>query len=284
MKLRTEIGVVCALLAVGLGLHTLGSRTLNSERNARQQDNGLNVALPVPVQLLLAGNDRYLAANINVFRTMMMDNARPDAATVATQARLQTSAAFFNPAHEDNYYIAAATLSWQDQVPAAQQVLKAAADARPTDLYPLFFYGFNQRWFLQDAAGAALAIEQAALRAEGNNRLSLQAMAARWYEKMDNSREALNIVSAMAKQARHPGLKEFLQQRAQRIEGLIALKEAVEQYRSQHGQAPRELADLLRAGILKKLPEDPTGLGFGLNKDGQPVLLTQQPSTSAKQQ
>lgn len=273
MKLRKEVLAICALLAVGLGLHTAGSRTLNTERKARPQDNGLNVALPVPVQLLLAGNDRYLAANINVFRTMMMDNAHPDVATVATQARLQTIAAFFNPAHEDNYYIAAATLSWQNQVPAAQRVLKASADSRPADIYPLFFYGFNQRMFLQDTLGGAQAIEQAALRAKGNNRLSLQAMAARWYEKMDNSREALNMVSAMAKQTRHPGLKEFLQQRALRLEGLVALKEAVVQYRTQQGRSPVDLADLLRTGILKKLPEDPTGQGYGLDKEGQVILL-----------
>jgi hypothetical protein len=71
------------------------------------------------------------------------------------QARLQRDIAWFNPAHEDNYYIAAAILPWNGQVDAAQYVLRKASDARTFDWYPLFHYGFLFYHFRKDPATGA---------------------------------------------------------------------------------------------------------------------------------
>lgn len=276
MQVRQAV-LIIAVIAAGILLHTLGSQTLNEKRVARSGDMGLVVAMPVPVQLLMAGGDRYLAANVNVFRALMVDSANPDKAIVATQAKVQSAAAVFNPAHEDNYYLAAATLSWQGEVSSAQQILQSATMVRPHDMYPPFFYGFNQRWFLHDVIGGAKSIEQAAERTEGGNRQALQAMAARWYAKLDDSQEARNIVNAMVARTRDPALRMFLQRQAGRIEGLIVLKKAVAMFREKFSRAPTSLDELQKKNILDQLPVDPTGQGYGLDASGQPVFLAVQP-------
>ena len=43
---------------------------------------------------------------------------------------------WLNPAHEDNYYVATATLPWNGQVDAAQMILRRATLARQKDSQP----------------------------------------------------------------------------------------------------------------------------------------------------
>ncbi|WP_353325355.1 hypothetical protein [Chitiniphilus shinanonensis] len=228
------------------------------------------------MQLAMAGGDRYLAANLNVFRAIMVTTKNPDPDTVSVQAQLQEQASWFNPAHEDNYYLAAATLAWQGETEAAQVILRNATAGRRADMYPPFFYGFNQQYFFGDYAGAAASIRIAAGRVEGNNKLALQAMAARWAENMDDPKQALSILRAMASQTAHVGLRGYLQSRAARVEGLLALRSAAERYQKRTGLSLHNLRDLVPTDIAE-LPTDPTNLGYAVNPQGVPILVTRQP-------
>ncbi|QLG89667.1 hypothetical protein HQ393_16210 [Chitinibacter bivalviorum] len=266
-----ELICIITLLAIGLLLHSIGSVHLNQHRSVKTQDDNLTIAMPVEVQLLTSAGDRYLAANINVFRAIMV-SYQPDQITVNTQAKLQTEAATFNPAHEDNYYLAAATLSWQNAVPAAQQVLKRAMDHRQFDLYPPFYYGFNLRYFLHDTIGGARYIEEAAKRTNGGNQQALFAIAARWYEKAPDTQEAINIVRAMHKQSRDPALRKYLEQRISRLEGLATLKIAATQFIKLKKKPAKELSDFVNSGLLESIPLDPTGLGYEIDQQGTPIL------------
>ncbi|TJZ77398.1 hypothetical protein [Chitiniphilus eburneus] len=271
LAITIGLGVACLGGYIAYGLHW-------SPRAEQERDEGtLRVALPVPVQLVMTGGDRYLAANLNVFRAIMVTTKNPDPETVAVQAQLQQQASWFNPAHEDNYYLAAATLAWQGEAQAAQIVLHNATGGRPADMYPPFFYGFNQQYFFGDYAGAATSIRTAAERVEGNNKLALQAMAARWAENMDNPKQALNILHAMASQTAHAGLRGYLQSRAARVEGLLALRAAAESYRKRKGQPIHSLNDLVPSE-LAELPADPTNLGYAVNLQGVPILVTRRPA------
>ncbi|MBS1156457.1 MAG: hypothetical protein H6R07_2381 [Proteobacteria bacterium] len=259
------------------GLYVTGVQMLSAQRQAKEFDDRLRVALPVPVQLVLSGGDRFLAANINVFRAMMVNTRSVDDATVEVQAQLQTDAARFNPGHEDNYYIAAATLAWQGQLGAAQDVLFRAMAGRPTDIYPPFFYGFNKQYFEGDYLGAARAIEEAARRTSGANSAALQAMAARWHEKGKDTGLALATLRAMAAKTKDPGLRHYIESRAQRLEQLLMLREAARRYRERENKPIADLADLVRSGDLQQLPQDPTGLGYMLDAQGTPVLAGAKP-------
>lgn len=232
----------------------------------------LRVRLPLPVQLAYAGGDPYLAANLNVFRSLMVDARITEGETYRVQGQLQADASFFNPHHEDNYYVAAAILPWNGQLEAAQRVLLRAAQSREWDMWPAFFYAFNAMYFEHDMARAGHWAEVAAERNPGNAG-ALRDMAAKWYERGDDPQMALNILKAMREQSRDENFRALLQTRIARLEGLQALRAAASAYRAEHAAPPAQLDELLGYGGLQALPQDPLQLGYALSAEGEPVLV-----------
>ena len=215
--------LACALLAwlVFAG----ASQALRETERLEKQTELLRVRLPLPVQIAYSGGDAFLAANINVFRGMMVDAKVSEPETYRIQAQLQADAAWLNPWHEDNYYVGAAILPWNGQVDAAQYVLKQASMARAWDMWPPFFYAFNAMYFEHDMNQAGEWAELAAQR-HPTNAGALRDMAAKWYERGDDPVFALGILNAMHEQSRDDNFRRLLEARMQRLEGLRAEGEA----------------------------------------------------------
>lgn len=232
----------------------------------------LRVRMPLLVQLAYAAGDPYLAANINVFRSLMVDSRITEGETYRIQAQLQVDASLFNPRHEDNYYVSAAILPWNGQAPAAQEILLRAAQSRQWDMWPAFFYAFNAMYFERDMAKAGQWAEVAAQRYPPNA-AALRDMAAKWYERGDDPAVALGILKAMHEQSRDGNFRLLLEARMQRLEGLQVLRRAAQAYRAAHGAAPARLEGLLGYAGLAQLPQDPLQLGYVLDAAGQPQLV-----------
>ncbi|PNG04676.1 hypothetical protein CXL00_13455 [Stutzerimonas stutzeri] len=231
----------------------------------------LRVRMPVPVQLTYSAGDRFLAANLNVFRSLMVTASVTEQETYRIQGQLQTDAAFFNPRHEDNYYVGAAILPWNGQVAAAQDVLLKAAKSRHWDMWPAFYYAFNAMYFERNMNKAGHWAEVAAKR-HPRNAPALRDMAAKWYERGDDPEAALDILVAMHNQSADENFRALLTARIVRLRGLQALREAASAYHQHHLHAPSRLEDLIGYAGLKALPEDPLQLGYLLSDEGQPLL------------
>ena len=262
-----------ALLAFGAYLFSLSHLSIGARPKASPE---LLTSMPWAVQLLFAGGDRYLAANLNGFRALVTTTVNMDADDYRVLARVQTDLSRLNPRHEDNYYIATAILPWAGEVDAAQFVLQRAGETRPKDWLPYFHYGFNRYHFFRDTGGAAGALQQAipAARAGGDEQsvIALQMLALRWTERGYSTQAAAGVVAAMAETSPAGAVKNYLQKRAGRLQALDALQLAVERYRQQRNKAPNRLEDLLEAGVLDRIPVDPFGVGFTLDESGAPVL------------
>lgn len=231
----------------------------------------IDVTFPAAIQLFMAGGDRYLAANIAVMRAMMLAPKETDKSAPAL-ARLHQDAALFNPAHEDNYYIAEATLPWAGQGVAANMVLWKAFSARPYDFYPAFLLGFNSMYFDKDFHRAGELYALAAGRMpDPQQKEALLALSARIYEKGDNPDVAIAVIKVMQQGARNPQLKEYFQLRIQRLELLKQLRSAEQEYIKRFGRSLTKLDELVSSGVLKELPEDPLGVGFEI-RHGKPAL------------
>jgi len=135
--MRTLLALVIMLLAwaafAGTGL------LLRDHTRPEARAEVLRVRMPIPVQLTYSAGDPFLAANLNVFRSLMVAASVTEQETYRIQGQLQTDAAFFNPRHEDNYYVGAAILPWNGQVAAAQDVLLKAAQSRECDMAARFY-------------------------------------------------------------------------------------------------------------------------------------------------
>ncbi|WP_432723356.1 hypothetical protein R0381_001148 [Jeongeupia wiesaeckerbachi] len=241
---------------------------------ARQQprervETTLNFALPPALSIFAFAGDRYLAANYEVFRAVTVGTQSLDKATLRSLAVVQENASLLNSFNEDNYYTAAAILSWNGEYATAQRVLMRAGVARWNDPLPMFFHGFNQYYFEQKYLDAAADLRVAAERSEGVNRRALTNIAAKWVEKSDQFDSAIAVVTAMRDQTRQEDMKRTLQARLDRLYAMKLLASAVATYREKTGRAPSSLAELVDAGQLKSIPADPLGKVFVLNGAGK---------------
>ncbi len=260
------------IVIMGASLFLLATEKLTAHRRGFPSAE-LQVVLPRFIQVAMTGGDRYLAANMAVLRSLHNPLWAETYDHFTVQARLQLDAAWLNPRHEDNYYVAAALLSWSGHTEEADYVLDQAARSRPFDMLPPLYLGFNHFYFNRDSALGAKWMYEAARRADSEqNRISLTRIASRWAERGQDVEDALRMVEAMIQQARGLALKRYLEARAERLRHLIVLKEAARDYRKRTGKKLLVLDDLVKSGALAQLPTDPQGLGFALDAAGEPVL------------
>lgn len=255
----------------------------NAHRRAPQSlQDELDIIPPLLVQLALAAGDRFLAANINTWRATMVSSANLPPATIKGLARLQTDASWFNPGQEDNYYTATAILPWEGEVQATQTILARAEKGRPNDLYPAFYFGFNQIHFLGDGRGAAQAAIRAAERADDEaSKDALRAIAARWSEKGEDLGVSIRLLRGMAENTKDYGLRHQLLNRAASLEGLKLLREAAQKFTDERGEKPKVLDDLVFFNYLAAIPSDPLRRGYRL-ENGQPEFRAQNGNEGAR--
>jgi tetratricopeptide (TPR) repeat protein len=230
----------------------------------------LLVTLPIVAQVVLAGGDRYLAANLATFRALVASTEAMNADDFALQAKIQADAAWLNPAQEDNYYIAAAVLPWYGQLEASQYVLRRASDARPFDWQPPFYYAFNVFYFLKDPAEGARWLRKAAEHTDVEDHvLAFQQIAAVWAAKGPDLEAAIKFHRDLIKATKHREFAAFLEKRVMRLENFLQIEKAVASYRQNSGSVPADVEELVRSGTLSAIPVDPFGLRYVLDADGR---------------
>lgn len=233
----------------------------------------LEVVLPLFAQVLMTGGDRYLAANLGAIRALVTETQKMQRADYALLGRLQNDVSWLNPAHEDNYYIAAAILPWEGELDNAQSILARATKARVFDYQPPFFYAFNQMHFAGDGLSAARWLRDAAVHLpDPQERLTLENLAARWAERSQDLKTAIQIVDAMAANAQRGDFAKYLRMRSDRMRMLLTLRDAAETYRAKLGRPITSIDDLMTARLIPELPRDPLGIGFTVNSEGIPIM------------
>lgn len=238
----------------------------------------MQVALPLFVQVFMAMGDRNLAANVAAIRALVVapEKMRPEEFRIL--AKVQEDVSWLNPGHEDNYYIAFAILPQYGEVDSAQTILARASRVRFFDYQPSFFYAFNQWYFKHDPAGASAWMREAAEKLpDPDQRLTMQNMAARWMDKVQDTELAIRVVEAMAKEARRKDFRAYLELRVVRLRQLHQLRTAAVAYRERFGKPLANLQELVSSGILAELPTDPFGFGFGFDQQGEIMLRTSPP-------
>lgn len=270
-------GKAWAALAAAAALYALSVAQV-SPLLRKNTDASMQVRLPPFVQVLLAGGDRYLAADINVLRSLVVEVGRATPQQYRVQAFLQADASWFNPRHEDNYYLANGTLSWSGQADAALYILQRASASRPFDWQPDFFRAAVLYMVKHDTLTAADILRQLAARVdEPGQKEFFASVAAVWYQRGYEPAQALLIIEGMAQRETSPRLKRNLQLQAQHLGGLVALQTAAQRYVQRYGHAPSSLEELRDRHLIAVLPSDPFGVGYTLSPEGVPVFNSQVP-------
>lgn len=222
------------------------------------------VVISAPIQLLLAGGDRFLAASLEAIRLAATGSPSLTAGTddAVFRIRAHRVVAQLNPCYEDNYYIGNALLSWGGAPDEGSDLLRRAMACRGWDELPPFFYGFNELFFHRNAAEARRAFEIAAQRSTSNaaafRRIAIMIAA----DQFDDKRHALDYLQRERDGASDPRLREMLDRRVERLKGLLVLQEAQRRYEVQFQRALADPAALITSGLIDAFPVDPLGIGY----------------------
>jgi hypothetical protein len=248
-----------ALLAY-LAFATSGTAISNSRQKSTQVAE--SVVLPATLQTILYLGDRYLAANIETTRVLLAGEDIVSGNDQDYLYRIHYVVSQLNPCHEDNYYVANALLGWGGNVDAALDILQVATECRFWDEVPPFFLGHNLYFFKYQYKAAKDSLFLAAERSP-ENRVALQRFGVMVEaEGMPDARVAKDYLVAQQEQARDKGLKDMLEMRIRRLDGLIVLRDAQAAYVKKTGQALEDPQLLITEGYLRAFPMDPLKLGY----------------------
>ena len=257
---RDTIALLVVASVAYIGFAMSATVLSESRRNAIQVPD--SVVLPATFQTVMYLGDRYLAANVETTRVLMAGEEIVRGTDQDYLYRIHTVVSNLNACHEDNYYVANALLSWGGNVDAALEILRIATQCRFWDEVPPFFLGYNLYFFKYQHKAAKDAMFLAAERA-GENRVGLQKFGLMIEaEGMPDARAARAYLIAQKEQARDKKLKDMVDLRIRRLDGLIALREAQGAYEKRSGRPLEDPHELLSKGYLATFPLDPLNLGY----------------------
>lgn len=171
-----------------------------------------------------------------------------------------------DPYNMDGYYFAQAILVWDvKQYKLANDLLEYGMKYRTWDWYLPFFAGFNYAYFLKDYPHAAQMYMHAG---ELSGNAMYESLAGRYLQQAGQTQLAIGYLSMMEKGARDPAIRKSFQTRLRAFQGVRAIEQARDRYRTDRGALPGRLDDLVAGGYLKRLPVDPYGGTFYLEPDG----------------
>jgi hypothetical protein len=168
----------------------------------------------------------------------------------------------------DPYVFAEMTLAWQaGMLEEANQLLHKATVNRPEDYRPPYFIGFNHFYFKKDAVKAAPHFRAAAMAPGAPD--YIKGLAARVSLYGRQTALGISFLEDLMKETQDPKLVAYLQKRLTALQMLGYLEQKVLEFKKRNGELPKSLADLVAAGLIPSIPEDPYGGTFTLLENGR---------------
>jgi len=235
------------------------------------------------------GNDPFLLAAVSRrpalsfgFRNLLADIAWLDAVQVSGNRRMTRddyerlsgllyTMIRFDPRFLVPYLLGGIVLGDSpDHSGAALDFLARGSRQFPAEwLFP-FYTGYIQYFSLGNPEEGGMALLRAARIPDSPAFLPL--LASRMLSEGHRPATALAFLKEMSERETDPRRKASLQERIRQVEverDLQSLERAIAEYTSQIGTPPGKLADLVRSGVLLRIPEEPFGGKYLLMPDGQ---------------
>jgi len=177
----------------------------------------------------------------------------------------------FDPKFDIPYLLGGLVLGEsQDHAKKALEVFERGKREYPADWRFPFYIGYTNYFSLGETEAAGKAMAEAA-RLSGSPAY-LPGLASRMLSEAREPGAALAMLETIVRQEGDPSRRAVLERRIREVtveRDLLALERAVESYREKMGAAPRALSDLVRAGILSGIPEEPNGGRYLMEPGGK---------------
>jgi len=156
-----------------------------------------------------------------------------------------------------------------DHAGAALALLARGEKQFPLEWRFPFYTGYVQYFSLGNPEEGGVALLRAA-RIPGSPEY-FPLLASRMLSEGHRPATALAFLQGMVERETDPRQKAILEERIRRViveRDLQSMEAAIAEYASRFGTPPRRLADLVRSGILARIPEEPYGGRYLMTPDG----------------
>ncbi len=156
-----------------------------------------------------------------------------------------------------------------EHVPEALDILDRGRKSHPDDWRFPFYIGYTRYFSLGDPLEGARALEAAA-RIPGSPPY-LPLLASRMYSEGRAPETALAFLAGMIRAETDPARLEILRTRVREViveRDVQILERAVAAYRARTGSLPAAFPDLVREGLIGRIPDEPHGGSYILSPDG----------------
>ncbi|MEK6724961.1 MAG: hypothetical protein AABY54_00200 [Deltaproteobacteria bacterium] len=229
--------------------------------------------LPPLVVKFMAFEFKSIAADLHYVRASQFYGGRVDRLAEATRddwAWLYTNlwlATELDPYFQDPYYLGNAFLTWDAGLYVqANKLLQKGMDARTWDWTLPFYIGFNKFYFLNENKEAADYLLKAYERPGAIP--YLPNLAARLYQREGRTEAALAFLVNFWENERDQKQKKAYEIRIDAFRKILSLEKAAALYKERNGKQPEKLEELVKAGLIKEIPQDPYGGTFYIRGDG----------------
>ncbi len=173
-----------------------------------------------------------------------------------------------DPYNMDCYYFAQGTLSWiKPAIPVLNRLLKKGFKHRTWDWYLPFFIGANYYFQLKDPVHAAKYMKQAA-RLNTKSPV-LATLTARMLYQGNRTQAGILYLKSLIPETSNPVFKKQFEKRLNALEAIFFLEQGVKKYQQKFSITPKNIDEIVKAGIIDRVPSDPYGGQFYITSDGK---------------
>ena len=263
-----------SLLALFLATYAFFACQLKVEREKFMQASFVDYTLPSEFTGPLSLEFKGLASDFLLFKFMTFIGGRvkelrnfDDQYWTYITETLETITDL-DPYFWDAYLFAEMLLTWQaGKYEAANKLLLKARQYRTDDYRVPYYLGFNYFYFMKDNVNGAKYLMEAS-RLPGSH-YWLASLAARLSAYASQHRIAIVFLKEMIGETKDERIIGEYMLRLKALEILDMLERKVTEYQETHEGMPSSLTELVTAGLIESIPEDPYGGEFVLREDGR---------------
>jgi tetratricopeptide (TPR) repeat protein len=197
----------------------------------------------------------YLLLKASVFMGGVYETKRSDLITVAS---LFEQSIHLDPCFFQTCYFAQNLLAWRKGMTRkAIGMLELSRKHRTWDWEPSTFIGFDYFYFLKDNIAASKYFMEAAKFSEAP--LFYGIFGARLAQRGGQTEAAIEFLKLIHDKTENEENRKQIMLRIKALQGVKVLEDAIEIFYKKFERYPDEIKELVRAGILEKLPSNPYG-------------------------
>lgn len=271
--MRRALPVV--LLVILLPFHILGLQAVTKEWKSLPKSEDTAYVIPSPILKVMSLEFKGLTSDIMFLRAIVFFGGLLERGNIQETKKWEwrwihdtlNASTDLDPYFYDPYYFGEAQLTWgPNMIREVNVMLDKGIRHREWDWMLPFFVGFNHFYFLQENDKASDYLMEASKRPGASSQLA--SLAIRLAYKGRRTENAIVFIEQMLKEEKNESVRKDFETRLEALKGILLLERAVGVYKDKFGIALFSLKDLITAGIIAQLPEDPYGGEFYIDREG----------------